>query len=86
MTHSEYGDNRGGQVAEVLSKSLSEWLASHGGGFVTGFTCHVTFVDEDGDRGWATAHASGQSPEVTLGLLRFHTISVEQDIRSYLSD
>ena len=76
-----YEDGRADQVAGVVSQA--EWLASNGGGMVTGFALCVDFIDEDGDRGWATAHSDGQAPAHTLGLLRFHTIDAERQVRDY---
>lgn len=81
-----YDDSRGDQVAGVVAQALSEWLASNGGGMVTGFAICVDFIDEDGDRGWATAHAENQPPATTLGLLRFHTIDAERQVLDYLAD
>lgn len=32
---------------------------------------------------WATAHADEQTPASSLGLLRWHTMAVEQSVRAY---
>lgn len=86
MSSGEYGDRRAEQIATVVSAALGEWMASNGGGFVTAFALVVDYVDEDGDRGWATAHAENQMPATTLGMLRFHTLNVEQQVLDYFSD
>lgn len=77
MTHAD-------DAAEAISNALAEWLASNGGGFVTGFAACFEYVDADGDRAWAVAHHDTQTPAHTLGLLRWHTMNVEQQCIGYM--
>ena len=68
-------------LSEMLSKAASEWLAEHGGGYITGMAAAVEYIDEDGSRCCVTAHTSDQSVAHTLGLLRWHTLNVERQCR-----
>lgn len=77
----------GNDIAEAITNAVGEWLASQGGGFITAFAASVEYVDTDGDRCWAVAHHDNQSPSQTLGLLRWHTIAIEQQsIAAMLDD
>lgn len=79
---SELADN----LQEHLGKAIDEWMATNGGGMVTAYAAAVTYYDSEGDTCWATAFADGQTPSQTLGLLRWHTLSVEHDVMSYFRD
>lgn len=79
-------DDRPTEVAEAITKAIADWLASDGGGFVTAFACSIEYLDADGDRCWATVTADNQSPSQTLGLLRWHTLDVEQQCLGFLDE
>ena len=72
-------------AGEAVSEALAQVMAEAGGGFVTGFCLVAEVIDGDGDRGWVTAHADGQSPSATLGMLRWHTLTAEHDVALYLA-
>lgn len=78
--------DRADDLKARLETMAGEWLAEHGGGFLTGFHVFVTFVDEEGDRGWVTAcdDATANDPRLALGGLRFHQLTTERDIHDYL--
>lgn len=86
MSREQYEDGRSDTIDHAVGTALADWLSQHGGGFVTGWALAVEFVDNDGDRGWVVAQDEAQTPAHTLGLLRFHTLSVEGDVADYLKD
>ncbi len=65
-------------LADRIADCLGDWLADCGGGMLTSFAFCMEYVDSDGDRAWGVAHNDGQTPAHTLGLLRWHTLNVEQ--------
>ena len=73
-------------LADVIRAAVDEWLASHGGGMVTAYAMAVNYYDSEGEHCWATAHADRQTPAHTLGLLRWHTLAVEQEVRGYFDE
>lgn len=73
--------DRADVLADRVTESLAEWMAANGGGFVSAFNLVVEYVDEDGDRSWAVAHASGQTVPQTLGLLSWHQLHAEERAR-----
>lgn len=70
-------------LRDRIETTIGEWLATHGGGMVTGFAAVINYFDADGDSSWATAHSDEQSPTHTLGLLRWHTMAVEHEVSAY---
>lgn len=77
---------RADALAEVIEKAVGEWLAEHGGGFLTGFALSVEYVDEDGDNSWATGHGPRQTFGQTLGMLEWHRVQVDAQARRYLAE
>jgi hypothetical protein len=73
-------------ASAAIGTALGEWLALNGGGMVTSFAACVEYMDNDGNRCWATAHHDNQSPSATLGLLRWHTLNVEQQCTGFMVD
>lgn len=72
-------------ISDAINDAITTWLADNrGGGIVTAFTLCAEYIDADGDRSWATAHHEQQTPSHTLGLLRWHTINVEQQCAGYM--
>lgn len=73
-------------LADVIREAVDQWLASQGGGMVTAYEVAVNYYDAEGEHCWATAHADRQTPAHTLGLLRWHTLSVENDVKGYFDE
>ena len=76
--------DRADTLAAMAGEMLGTWMARNGGGFVAAFTLAVEYVDEDGDRSWAVAHADGQTGVQTMGLLAFHQVHAELSAREAL--
>ena len=74
------------ELSDVIAEAMAVWLADNGGGMVTSFAYAVEYLDADGDRCWAVAHADSQSPSQTLGLLRWHTLAIEEQCRELMGD
>jgi hypothetical protein len=79
---SESGD----RLQVIADNALGEFATETGGGIVTGYTMIVDYMDSNGDRCWATAHAENQKPATTLGLLRWATLAVENQVLRYMND
>lgn len=73
----------GDSLSDAVSKAVEEWLATNGGGMATGYSMVLNYFDNKGTQSWATAHADGQSPAHTLGLMRWLTLSIEHGINCY---
>jgi hypothetical protein len=73
-------------LADTIREAVEQWLARNGGGMVTAYAMAVNYYDADGEQCWATAHAEQQTPAHTLGLLRWHTMSVEHEVQGYFDE
>ena len=74
------------ELAQRITTTVNDWVIGQGGGMLRAFTAIVTYYDEDGDSCIATAHADGQTPEQTLGLLHIDRIAAEHSILDLLTE
>ncbi len=72
-------------LAECVTRALADWSRQHGH-MVTTYAGIFNFIGADGKECWARVIADGQTYDTTLGLLRFHTIHVEEATRAYFAD
>lgn len=72
-------------LSRILEEGVNAWLQELGGGFATAFTAHVEYVNPAGQHCWAIGEAPRQTPSQTLGLLRWHQITVESKFKQYLA-
>lgn len=78
------GEKAADVFARHINRAIESALAELGGGFPQGFAGIIDYIDNEGDRTWATVFADDQVPMVTLGILRFGTLSVERQVNRYL--
>lgn len=66
-----------------INRAIEAALAELGGGFPQGFAGILDYINKEGHRTWATVYADDQVPMVTLGILRYATLSVEHAVNRY---
>lgn len=70
-------------LSDAVTRAIEDTLAAHGGGMVRAYALALDYFDDEGEPAWATAHAERQGAITTLGLLRFHTMSIEGELGDY---
>lgn len=70
-------------LTSKIDSAVAEW-AQQRGCMVTAYAGLFQYMQPDGTRAWARVSADEQTHTTTLGILRFHTLTIEHEVHEYL--
>lgn len=77
MTDEELHAEREARLQDCLQQMIADGLMQGDAGMLTGFTCYVGFLDDDGAPSWATIYAPEQRTVQTAG----HVMHLDELVR-----
>ena len=73
-------------MSDFLSEKIEEWIAAHGGGFLTGYVAMIDMVSSDGPPRIFVAGPSDQATYRTQGMVAYlHEWFADDARRSWVS-